>query len=155
MAAVPEPSDAPPADAAEANGEQQQQHTPPMAQRTNGRRRRSNRLRTPRELWALHDVLTHTTFWLAQVSVSTVQALVAAFLFHRTHIAATHFDPNASGTTPPEAGLAEPDGRRLAHGRLLAAQPNHQEEGVPGAHRDEPGLPGHVHPREQLLVLVH
>ena len=107
MAAVPEPSDAPPADAAEANGEQQQQHTPPMAQRTNGRRRRSNRLLTPRELWALHDVLTHTTFWLAQVSVSTVQALVAAFLFHRTHIAATHFDPNASGTTPPEAGLVE------------------------------------------------
>ena len=107
MAAVPEPSDAPPADAAEANGEQQQQHTPPMAQRTNGRRRRSNRLLTPRELWALHDVLTHTTFWLAQVSISTVQALVAAFLFHRTHIAATHFDPNASGTTPPEAGLVE------------------------------------------------
>ena len=40
--------------------------------------------------WAMQDVLTHTTFWLAQVSISTVQAIVAAVLF-TAHLAATHF----------------------------------------------------------------
>jgi hypothetical protein len=74
-----------------------------------GRRRMPRRSLTPKELWALHDVLTHTTFWLAQVSISTVQALVAAFLFHRAHIATTHFGAHAADDThPSEAALASP-----------------------------------------------
>ena len=40
-----------------------------------GRRERSRASATAwSELWGLHDVLTHTSFWLAQISISTVHA---------------------------------------------------------------------------------
>mmetsp|Transcript_26915 Transcript_26915/g.59148 ORF Transcript_26915/g.59148 Transcript_26915/m.59148 type:complete len:601 (-) Transcript_26915:350-2152(-) len=35
------------------------------------------------ERWSLHEALTHTSFWLAQVTFSTVHAIVNAFIFHR------------------------------------------------------------------------
>lgn len=35
------------------------------------------------EQWRLRDVLTHPTFWLAQISIITVDANVNALLFHR------------------------------------------------------------------------
>merc|ERR1712087_939403 len=38
------------------------------------------------ERWSLHDALTHTSFWLAQVSFSTVHAIVNAYIFHRTDL---------------------------------------------------------------------
>lgn len=80
---------------------------PPMlAPSTPPRIPRMRRSRTP--MWALHDVLTHTTFWLAQLSIATVQALVAAFLFHRAHLAATHFSPDASAMPLAEAALFSP-----------------------------------------------
>ena len=48
------------------------------------RLKRAGRRRTYRDgPWALHDVLHHSTYWLAQLSISLVQAIVAAFLFHR------------------------------------------------------------------------
>jgi len=41
---------------------------------------------TTEERWSLHDALTHTSFWLAQVSFSTVHAVVNAYIFHRTDL---------------------------------------------------------------------
>ena len=90
---------------------------PMAAQRGHMRAKRGRRHRSLKELWALHDILTHTTFWLAQLSISTVQALVAAFLFHRAHIAATHFTHQQgralsadAPATPHEAAATPADG---------------------------------------------
>ena len=77
--------------------------TPPHGARRVGRKvrpwrhvARSRRALSQRDApWELQDVLRHTTFWLAQVSISTVQAIVAAVLFHRAHIAVLHI-PSAS-----------------------------------------------------------
>ena len=87
---------------------QPQEQTPPRsgkARRGKGRARRlmmrARRALSQRDAaWAMQDVLTHTTFWLAQVSISTVQAIVAAVLFHRSHLAATHFPEAASSDSP-------------------------------------------------------
>lgn len=64
--------------------------------------------RRPLSSWTLTDVLSHTTFWLAQVSISTVHAILAAFLFHRSDLVvhvyvygtgAPHpFDPGEANT---------------------------------------------------------
>ena len=59
------------------------------------------------ELWGLHDVLTHTSFWLAQISISTVHAVVSAFLFHRKDLMEdVRIDPNQSLTLEVMVALA-------------------------------------------------
>ena len=92
--------------AAEGGGEAAPAAAPPSTPRRQARRPRRRRTRD-KEMWVLGDVLTHSTFWLAQVSISTVQALVAAFLFHRAHIAATHFADAPAASPVPSAPLGE------------------------------------------------
>ena len=73
-----------------------------------GRRERSRASATAwSELWGLHDVLTHTSFWLAQISISTVHAVVSAFLFHRKDLMEdVRIDPNQSLTLEVMVALA-------------------------------------------------
>ena len=51
--------------------------------------------------------LTHTSFWLAQISISTVHAVVSAFLFHRKDLMEdVRIDPNQSLTLEVMVALA-------------------------------------------------
>jgi hypothetical protein len=62
------------------------------------------RATSPTARWRLDEVLGHTSFWLAQVSISLVHAVIAAFLFHRHDLLAdVHGD--ADMPMPPETGL--------------------------------------------------
>ena len=62
------------------------------------------RAASPTARWRLDEVLGHTSFWLAQVSISLVHAVIAAFLFHRHDLLAdVHGD--ADTPMPPETGL--------------------------------------------------
>jgi hypothetical protein len=62
------------------------------------------RATSPTARWRLDEVLGHTSFWLAQVSISLVHAVIAAFLFHRHDLLAdVHGD--ADTPMPPETGL--------------------------------------------------
>jgi len=65
--------------------------------------------------WALSDVLHHSTYWLAQVSISVVQAIVAAILFHRSHlIHALLAPPLSNGTDSGTGGGGEEGGSGAA-----------------------------------------
>ena len=67
-----------------------------------GRLRRGGWLGRP--AWALSDVLHHSTYWLAQVSISVVQAIVAAILFHRSHLIHALLAPPLSNGTDSGTG---------------------------------------------------